>query len=655
MCPSPGDLVDDALDLVEDIIDTVVDVVESVVEIAVDIFSAAFSIVGMPFGLDMGAPSMDAAQIQQIGGVLVNKDAATNHVPVVYGTRRIGGSRVFVSTRGDSNKYLYVALILSEGQVNGYTKLYIDDNEVPLNTYAHNSQATPTSGYYKDKLVAQFFDGRDSQTVSSLLNEAPGWSSNHRLQGLSYIACRFEWAGFNTTDNPNNNPYKGMPRINVLLQGKKVKDATTLSAGHSTAYGSETAVFTNNPVSVLLDYMRNPRYGKGLPNDSFDFASFKTAADLCAQTVNYTSSTTGKAFTCDAVVDSGQTLMSNTKILLSVFRGIMPYQTGKYFLKIEHGGDDTDIAATPANPSLAFTITTDHIIGGVNLQGPSKKNKINRAVITYVDPDSDYQANQVAYPTEGSADDITYLAEDNIRLEKRYTFNMITSREQALQMAEVLVKKSRSNQIITLSTTTDAANISVGDLVRIVNANISLDGIFRVQSIELNAQGSVDISATQHNSNDYAINAKTTAPAAPVINLPDPFLVSAPTNIQASSDVSHALISNDGTEVRRIRVSWTASTDPFVVDYIVQYKKSSESRFTTAIETPDTVAFISPVAVGESYDVRVFARNELARNSGFATVSNHTVANTYTPASGTSSSVSTSGSSTTVGASQLGG
>jgi len=92
-----------------------------------------------------------------------------------------------------------------------------------------------------------------------------------------------------------------------------------------------------------------------------------------------------------------------------------------------------------------------------------------------------------------------------------------------------------------------------------------------------------------------------------------------------------------------------------VVDYIIQYKKSSESTFTTAIETPDPVAFISPVAVGESYDVRVFARNELGRNSGFATVSNHTVANTYTPASGTSSSVSTSGSSTTVGASQLGG
>lgn len=649
-----GSIIEDVIDVAVDIVEGAIDLVSSVVDAAVGLFSAAFSLVGMPFGLDMGAPNVEQAQINQIGGVLVNKDAATNHVPVVYGTRRLGGSRVFISTRGDNNKYLYVALILAEGKVNGYTKLYIDDNEVPLTTYAHGEQATPTSGDYANKLVAQFFDGRADQTVSSLLQEAPGWSSTHRLQGLSYIACRYEWAGFNTTDNPNNNPYKGLPRINVLLQGKLIKDATTLTAGHSTAYDDETLTFTNNPVSVLLDYMRNDLYGKALTNSSFDWESWKTAADLCDQTVDYTESTSGKAFTTDAVIDTGQTIMNNVKLLLANFRGIMPYQTGKYYLKIEHGGDDTDIAATPTDPNTVFNITTDHIIGGVNLQGPNKKNKINRAVITYVDPDSDYQANQVAYPEDGSADDVLFLQEDGIRLETRYTYNMITNREQALQMAEVMVKRSRNNQVITLQTTTDVANVSVGDLVRITNANISLDGIFRIQSVELNAQGSVDLSATQHNASDYAINAKSTAPAVSAINLPNPFLVSAPTNITASSDAIHALQSNDGTITRRIRVSWTASTDPFVNSYVIQFKRTAESTYTTAVETPDNLGFISPVAVGESYDIRVYARNNLGRYSTAASVLNHTVSNTYTPSSGSPSSVSSSGSSITIGSTQLG-
>jgi hypothetical protein len=655
MCPSPGEIIEDAIDIVEDAIDIIIDAVEIVVDAAVDIFETALSIVGMPFGMDMGAPGIEQAQAQAIQGVLVNKDSAVNPVPIVYGTRRVGGSRVFISTDGSNNKYLYIALVVSEGQVNGYTKLYLDDNEVPLNSYAHNTQATPSSGPYSDRLKVQFFDGRDSQPVSSLLQETPNWSSDHTLSGLAYVACRFEWKKIETQEDADNNPYRGMPKINILLQGKKVFDATTLTASHSTTYGNETTTFTNNSVSVLLDYMRNPRYGKGLPNDSFDFTSFKVAADLCDQVVDYTDTTTGKAFTTDSVVDSGQTLMNNTKMLLSSFRGIMPYQIGQYHLKIEHGGDDTDITATPADPSTSYTITTDHIVGGVSLQAPSKKNKINRAVLTFVDPDADYQAEQVVYPEDGSADDLTFLAEDGIRLEKKYTFNMITNREQALQMAEVMVKKSRTNQTISLQTTTDTATISVGDLVRVVNDNISLDSIFRIQSVDLTSQGQIAFTGTQHNSADYAVQAKSVAPEKPTINLPNPLQVDGVSSLTLSSGSSFNLIDSEGNTIRRLKVNWTATSDPFVVNYIVQYKKSSDTTFFTVLETSDTQAIISPVALGESYDVRVRVRNELNRVSDFTTALNHTVAETYEQSGGQlSSDPITNNLKTTIGASQLG-
>ena len=643
MCPSPSDIFDDVIEVFEDIVDTFVDIVETVVDATLDIFNMALSIVGMPFGLDMGAPGTAQMDAQQILGVLVNKESAVNPIPIVYGTRRVGGSRVFLSTDGDSNKYLYIALVLSEGQVNGYTKLYLDDNEIPLSSYTHGTVATPSSGDYTGRLQAQFFDGRDSQAVSSVLQETPNWTAEHTLSGLSYLACRFEWKKVETQEDADNNPYKGLPKINVILQGKKIFDTTTLVSSHTTAYADETTTFTNNPVSVLIDYMRNPRFGKGLGNDFFDWTSIGVAADLCEQTVQYTSSTTGKAFTTDAVVDTGQTLMNNTKRLLSGFRGIMPYQTGQYHLKIEHGGDDTDIAATPTDPLTTYTITTDHLIGGVQLQAPSKKNKINRAVLTFVDPDANYQAEQVVYPTDASADDITFLAEDGIRLEKKYTFNSITNREQALQMAEVMVKKSRNNQTITCNTTTDPSNVSVGDLIQITNANISLDGIFRVMSIDLTAQGQLAISATQHNASDYAINAKTVAPAKPTINLPDPFLVSAPATLSLSSGPTYNLTDSDGNKIRRLYASWTATTDPFVVNYIVQYKKSSDTNYTTIVETSDTTVFVSPVALGETYDVRVRARNELNRVSNFLTATNHTVSETFESSDASVSSTPTTG------------
>ena len=255
MCPNPGDLFDDVIEVFEDIVDTFVDIVETVVDATLDIFNMALSIVGMPFGLDMGAPGTAQMDAQQIQGVLVNKESAVNPIPIVYGTRRVGGSRVFLSTDGDSNKYLYIALVLSEGQVNGYTKLYLDDNEIPLSSYTHGTVATPSSGDYTGRLQAQFFDGRDSQAVSSVLQETPNWTAEHTLSGLSYLACRFEWKKVETQEDADNNPYKGLPKINVILQGKKIFDTTTLVSSHTTAYADETTTHTNNPVSVLIDYM----------------------------------------------------------------------------------------------------------------------------------------------------------------------------------------------------------------------------------------------------------------------------------------------------------------------------------------------------------------------------------------------------------------
>ena len=129
---------------------------------------------------------------QAIQGVLINKDSAIANIPIIYGTRMVGGVRVFVSTNGTNNKYLYVALVLSEGPINGVTQLLIDDNVITISSLDHGVLRTCSSGKHDDRLKVQFFDGRDDQVSSSLLEEAPNWTSNHRLRGLAYLALRFE-------------------------------------------------------------------------------------------------------------------------------------------------------------------------------------------------------------------------------------------------------------------------------------------------------------------------------------------------------------------------------------------------------------------------------------------------------------------------------
>jgi predicted phage tail protein len=389
-------------------------------------------------------------------------------------------------------------------------------------------------------------------------------------------------------------------------------------------------VFSDNPANILLDYMRNNRYGKGLPNESIDWLSFRRAATLCNQVVNYTDSVTGKAFTCNAVIETGQTLMDNIRLILIGFRGIMPYQQGRYVLKIEHGGDDFDITATPTVPPVAFVATNDEILGGISIAGDSKRTKINRCKVTYVDPLSDFQPNEVIYPADGSADDVTFLAEDGVRLEKDVTLNMITNREQALQAAEVFVKRSRNFKQVSLATNMAGSNLTVGDLFRVINDRLGLNGVFRVVEISINEEGNIEISGFEHQSSAYGINAKGADIVRPTLSLPNPDLVEAPTGITVSSgaafniDNGAGYVESDATS-RRLFVDWTETTDPFVRDYIVQFKESTEADFVNYTITTVPGIYITPVTLGTIYNVRVAARNELDRRSNFAEATAHTV------------------------------
>ena len=48
-------------------------------------------------------------------GILVNKDSNNNPIPVVYGQRQVGLTRVYVESSGVDNQYLYIAGVLCEG------------------------------------------------------------------------------------------------------------------------------------------------------------------------------------------------------------------------------------------------------------------------------------------------------------------------------------------------------------------------------------------------------------------------------------------------------------------------------------------------------------------------------------------------------------
>ena len=59
------------------------------------------------FGAQQGGSSIAAA--------LVTKAGSGVSIPLIYGERRLSGSRVFIASDGDKNKYLHIVEALCEG------------------------------------------------------------------------------------------------------------------------------------------------------------------------------------------------------------------------------------------------------------------------------------------------------------------------------------------------------------------------------------------------------------------------------------------------------------------------------------------------------------------------------------------------------------
>ena len=73
-------------------------------------------------------------------------------------------------------------------------------------------------------------------------------------------------------------------------------------------YAALSKSYNANPANCILDYLMNPRYGAGIPKEQINASSFWIAAVKYDQTVTYNNTYTGKALTCNAVIDTIQFL-----------------------------------------------------------------------------------------------------------------------------------------------------------------------------------------------------------------------------------------------------------------------------------------------------------------------------------------------------------
>lgn len=497
------------------------------------IIAAAVVVGGISYKQARTAQKAAKKAADAMAGVLANKESNIEPIPVIYGERRVGGVRVYMTAAGGKkNEYLYLALALCEGEVESITDIEIDN--IPI-----------TDGRFTGLYSVETFTGTDSQAASTLLQAASvDWTSDHRLRGVAYIAIRLKY---------DADAFSGVPDITAVVKGKKVYDPRTTSTAWS-----------DNPALCIRDYLTNNRYGKGLPTSAINETAFAQAAndlDSFTATPYVGAPSSLKLFKTNIVLDTGEEIFRNVERMLLGCRGFLPYTQGQYSLKIDQA------------TSSILTLTTDTIIGGLKISGSKKEDRFNRVVVKFPNPETDWQPDQAFWPDAGSTEESTYQAEDGgTLLVDEVDLDGVTNYYSARDIARILVLRSRNGLRVGLKATSEALDLTVGDVVSITHPTPGWTAKpFQVEEVSLNYDGTADLSLIEYDSAIYAYDPANEETIYPDTELPNPFTVSPPTNLQATETT---VIADDGTLLPSLRLTWTAADDAFVTQYEIQWQRA---------------------------------------------------------------------------------
>jgi hypothetical protein len=627
-------------------IETIIDIIEDIVEVVVDIIDSVISwLLPIPNIPDFG--DLD----NSTKGILANKKSSNSGIPIIYGTRKVGGNIVFMETSGTDNEFLYMIMVLGEGEIDDITSIFVNDNIVTWSgDLADNTERTvgsSDSNFYKadptdtdssaeSLITVRPHYGTDAQTYDTLVGGLTSWTSNHRLRGLSYLALKFKW---------NSDAFGGVPQVHALVKGKKVYNpnldgSITGGSGSHRKNTSSTWAYSDNPVYQLLDYLRNTTYGMGIADGYFNssFADWQTAGDVCDVNITpYSGADQIDLMDSHAVIDTSKKAIENVKTFLTGCRGLLNYTSGDYKVLVETTG------------SAAITLTEDNIIGGISISSKNKNSRYNRVLVAFINPNKNYQSDEVQFPpiddsAEASADRHATMKglDGGILLEGRFDFPTITSPYQAREMAEIILRRSRSSLDVSLKADGTALDLAIGDIVNITHATPAFSAKpFRVQGMTISSDMTASLTLSEHQDSYYSFGTQTVAATIPDTTLPNPFSVTAP----ASVTLTDELISySEGTALTRLNIVVGVSTDKFVQYYQVEAKLSTESTYKIIAKGTQLNYEMLNVIDDKTYNVRVKSINALGVSSSYTSANRLIVGATEPPADVNNFSINMQGS-----------
>lgn len=513
--------------------------------------------------------------------VMINKQANNAPIPVVYGTRRVGGTIVFMASHGayqpfHSNhsefdtKFLSTFLVISEGEIESYISFWANNEPTVLDKFESDL-------WIKERYGTETQDGFTELVNVLNIQNITYNGDTHRLAGAAYLWVEMFF-------NPEVYP-KGVPTINALVKGVKVYDPRTLSTQWS-----------DNPVLCVRDYLTNARYGRGIDPLLIDDASFILAANYCDEEVAYNGVDFVKRYTCNGVVETQNSSLDIIKKLLSPCRGLLIFSGGLYKVIID-------------KPELAFfTFSEDNIIGGWKIKLGGKNSQFNRMRANFVNARKEYQ------PDIAIVDSKELREQDSGLLEIMIDLPFNTDIVRAKAIIAINLKQSRFPISCEFTSTIEALRVEVGDVVYINhktpgwNTHNSGSGKkFRIMRVTLQNNDEVRILANEYDDEVYDLDIQDFKDLPSIINIDDLNFCLPPTDL--SYIITKTLLT----------VTWGASLDPFIVGYEVSYRHTNPITPYAQYDMGDSLSWSTPSSVSAfttlESEVRVRAYNTIGVRS----------------------------------------
>tara|TARA_R110001606_G_scaffold395627_1_gene568226 strand:- start:7087 stop:10362 length:3276 start_codon:yes stop_codon:yes gene_type:complete len=588
-------------------------------------------------------------------GIFINKTGASNGLRIIYGTRRVGAIKVwkntsrkginvgstvydkFVgSTAKDNNhggttsakNWLHRLDVWGQGPIESIENYHIDGDE-HINTRF-------TSGSHPIFRSISFYGSNTQVAPAALVAEEPNITSDMRGKGIAY-----SWNRFLFYDKDVQ--YQGEPQVTATVKGLKVWDPRTNPTN------SSIKTWSNNPALCLLDYLMAD-YGKGLVEADLDIATFITAANSCDSTVSIpnvpvssnatdvwydpttgedtvvnigdtyswfrpgqnTTTNLNKRFQCDLVLEPKDNTSTNVEKILKTMKGTLPFTQGKYKLVLEDVG------------TSVMSFDEDTLLGALNISFADRAKRLNRVTIKFPNKNKGYEEDLISYPATDSLQYSNYIAEDNgEELHQEITLEGVTDYYQAEDLAEFIVKDSRTQAFVSFKAQPSAIVLEPNDIIAISHPSTGwTNKQFRVRSLTINSDLSVNLNAQEYDSTIYQWGTKDVEPLVPYVKI-DAFKT--PDTVQNLTATAIQTANGDGTVVSGFRTTWDdISNDGQGAHKIfLKYFPQGTTTNITSITLPagEDEYEVSGLPDDTNWTIEVYYQNRVGNESLVASVS----------------------------------